>query len=567
MTENDDRVTIVTPLDVLCRCKHLNDLEYPELVGAVENLRNRSEVTSLDWKSELASWLTRQFVDASSRDEIWPFSENDVSLTAVRRDHIHSLNILLTQISGPAVMASEIARSVGLSASNTPLSLASFVSKTDADFASDWSRPVNDTDQASDRTIGRILESLCLVLLAALQARDDYKYDQLLDVLSLCDAMPFQFTTDDFVVFRCLKRIAWAGQSRTKEADLVKEYVSLDGWRKIADSIQADSRVVHPSMAEDSLGPCTAYPLLILVSAIGHMRRQHAATELTPKIIHFVLHQVQKFETCCTNAGKMDVILLSRHHALYYQYFGFHILAVGIVEMYGSAKHLTQAVHVLKDSTDDSEDPVPTDWYDCACLAYETASVSIEHALSLVPQANSARRDYYELTGENLEHEMSLRLEMFEGRIEMEKRVEILATSHVATAVNEAKSSLHDELRIETTKLHGELRSISMRVIEIIGVFLAIVAFVATTVISGTAGDLSLGERILILCIGGLISLTYFGLLRLIVLRPVAEDIDETKNDELKNRDTQKSGSKNGDTKESGAKISSRQRFWRRFFR
>ena len=127
MTENDDRVTKVTPLDVLCRCKHLNDLAYPELVGVVENLRNRSEVTSFDWKSELASWLTKRFVDASNRDAMWPFSENDVSLTALRRGHIYSLNILLTQMSGPAVMASEIARSFGLSASSTSLSLASFV--------------------------------------------------------------------------------------------------------------------------------------------------------------------------------------------------------------------------------------------------------------------------------------------------------------------------------------------------------------------------------------------------------------------------------------------------------
>ena len=442
-------------------------------------------------------------------------------------------------------------------------------------MSSDWTWSVNDTDQASDRTIGRILERLCLVLLAALQARDDYKYDQLLDVLSLCDAMPFQFTTDDFVVFRCLKRIAWAGQSRTKEADLVKEYVSLDGWRKIADSIQADSRVVHPSMAEDSLGPCTAYPVLMLVSAIGHMRRQHAATELTPKIIQFVIHQVQKFETCCMDAGRTDVIRLSRHHALYYEYFGFHILAVGLVEKYGLSKHLTQAVHALRDSTDDSEDPDPTDWYGWACLAYETASISIEHALSLVPQANSSRRDYYELTGENLEHEMSLRLEMFKGRIEIEKRVKMLATSHVSTAVDKAKKDLDEELRTETNKLHGELRSISMRVIEIIGVFLAIVAFLGTTVISGTAGELSVPERILILCVGGLISLTYFGLLRLIVLRP--ERIDKPKKVNPENGEEKKSDAENGDstnrdamngnTKESGTEIPSRLRFWKRFFR
>ena len=498
-----------------CRCEHLSDFDLGELVRTVEDLRNRSRTADVNWKSELASWLTIRFVDASRRDRIWPFTQTDVSPTAraSRRRFIHSLNVFLTQISGPAALACEVARSAGLLDREASLSVES-------EQLARTSDRLPDDDPTADRKVGTILENLCLILLSALEARDDYEYDELLDILSQCDEMPFQFTTDNFVVFKCLKRVALAGQSRTKEADVVREYVSVDGWKHLSREIRSDSTRVHSSRERDSLRPCMGYPLLMLVSALGHMRRQHAATELPPKMVDFILIQLEELDACCPSERRQGVMQISKHHIEYYRYFALHVLAIGIVEKYPDSTDLSQVSDLLKlDSKDDSRE----DWDACASRAYEKATVSIERALALVPSSHGARRDYYDLTAENLEHEMSLRLEMLRRGIEMDKRVENLATVHVEKAVASEMDDLQEELRRETGKLHTELRSLSMRVIEIIGVFLAIVAFVATTVISGTAGDLRVRDRILILCIGGVISLTYFVLLRLIVLRPVVE--------------------------------------------
>lgn len=535
MTENQDIAVEGTLVDIQCRCERLDDVGYRDIVSFVEDLRRRAESDDFDWNSELAAWLTSRFVDEASRDTTWPFNQNDLSprARASRGRLVDSLNILLSQMAGPAAMACEIARSTGLLADHTSWSLGGYDSDDDATATSsseDYGR-VDDGGSTSGRTIGRVLEDLCLLLLSALQARDDYEYDKLLDILAQCDEMPFEFTTDSFVVFRCLKRVAWAGQSRTKDADLVKEYVSVDGWDKIARKVFADSSRVHLAINQQSLGPCMAYPLLMLVSALGHMRRQHAATQLMPQLVRFVLQQLKELDSCCAKDRQLTSISLSRHHVSYYRYFAFHILAVGVLEMYPGTGDISDIVRVVGDGFEDVEDH---DWYGFARSAYDKAAVSIESALSLVPPANSARRDYYDLTAENLEHEMSLRLEMFSQRIGMERRVSELANSHVSIAVDNAKTDLNRALTSETTKLHGELRSISMRIIEIIGVFLAIVGFLATTVISATAGQLEVGHRILILSIGGVVSLMFFLLLRLIVFSGTARvarlDQDDSNN-------------------------------------
>lgn len=137
---------------------------------------------------------------------------------------------------------------------------------------------------------------------------------------------------------------------------------------------------------------------------------------------------------------------------------------------------------------------------------YEKASISLEHALQLVPAFNSARWAYYDLNAENLEHEQSLRIELLEQRLSTRRIVTALAESSVDRLSEAAK----EELR-------NRMADVSMRIVEIIGVFLAVVAILGATVASATVGELTLLGRIFILVVGGTMPVLYFVLLRWIV--------------------------------------------------
>ena len=520
---------IASERDVQCRCDRSL---YTEIGDFVEECWRRPSKDAPDWRLELASWMVELFVDTKLKDRVWPqvLGVDSSEARAWRQSLLWSINLLLSQMVGPASMACEIARRKELSGERTNSLLSG---NERHDFEVIDSR----VELPTNPTVGDILERLCLILFDALQARDDYNYDRLLKVLNLCDEMPLQFKQDDFTAFGCLSMVARAGKSRTSDGSQIQGFVLIDEWQQLSDTVLENSSTVHAQAKDSLVHQCMAYPLLVLVSAIGHTRRQHSA-KLNTDVIELIVHNLRTLEGCVSADEDSDVSEFARHHILYYWYFVEHVLAIKIGEVDPASDDFPKLMQALGDvmppiSNDVQAMPKSSQngrdhdraavWYQTVLMAYERAAVSIEGALSSVPPISDARRDYYELTGENLEHEMSLRLELMSQRMAVIEAVRKHAKYHVSLEVSAAK----EEMRGEMSQLHNEMRSISMRVIEIIGVFLAIVAFLGTTVVSGTAGELEVGERILILCVGGVISLLFFVLLRLIVVGPGSKGMNE----------------------------------------
>ena len=94
-----------------------------------------------------------------------------------------------------------------------------------------------------------------------------------------------------------------------------------------------------------------------------------------------------------------------------------------------------------------------------------------------------------------------------EQRLNTRHTVETLAKTNVQRFSGEAKEELRERMA-----------SVSMRIVEIIGVFLAVVAILGSTVASATVDDLSVNDRIVILIVGGTMPVIYFVLLRWIVI-------------------------------------------------
>ena len=187
------------------------------------------------------------------------------------------------------------------------------------------------------------------------------------------------------------------------------------------------------------------------------------------------------------------------HHVHYYRHFAHHIQAIAL------ANQLKESVVAEAGDTPDAGD-TPAITVAMVRVEYVKASASLERALQLVPPSNEARWRYYDLSAENLEHEESLRIELLEQRLSTRQTVQRLAEANVKHLSEEAQ----DELR-------SRMADVSMRIVEVIGVFLAVVAILGVTVASATVDGLSLGGRILILAVGGSMPVVYFVLLRLIV--------------------------------------------------
>ena len=491
---------------VRCCCVAEIDSDRPQIATAVKVLIQDSVDSGRDWKAELAIELVDKFVKTSLKSQIWSSPQDSDSPS--RLTLVHAMNLALTQMVGPASLACEIAQNIDGSTQSRDVS--SFESSTRL-------RPTYHNGEPT-YTMADILTSLTAVLLRALEARDDYRYDDLVKVLDEVDEMPMEFKSDRFVVFGCLRIVAQAGESRTKKPELIRESIHIDIWEKLAKRISEDSALVHESDDEAELRQCTAYPMLILVSGIGHMRREHAAA-LVPELVALVFTELDQLAGCWSEVRSSDVVKATEHHIRYYRYFAFHVLAIAIATRYPDSKWINSFEDLLKDRLGDV---MLSEWHDIASDAYRRATVSIESALSLVPATNGARRDYYDLTAENLEHEMSLRLQLLEQKVNMDDTVEEFAVRHVTVAVGCAKKDFQKDLDEKTDKLQDEVRNISIRVVEIIGIFLAIVAFLGTTVVSGTAGELPMEQRILILVIGGAISLLFFVLLRWAVFKPIS---------------------------------------------
>ncbi len=134
---------------------------------------------------------------------------------------------------------------------------------------------------------------------------------------------------------------------------------------------------------------------------------------------------------------------------------------------------------------------------------YDRAAGHLEQAIARVPSENVLRKSYYVVVSENLELERVLRRNLFfNTRASIDERLK----GATETIKSEAKE-----------ELEKTFREVSLRIVEILGIFIAIVGIVGTSVISATVGDLEFWKRLTILLVGGLIPVVYFYLLRMIV--------------------------------------------------
>ena len=517
-----------------CRC----DIEAPtyaaSMAETIQDLIQKANQSGRDWRSALASWLVDRFVDASFAEQLWEKPQPTDSPS--RHTLVSAMNLCLTQMSRTAAIACEIAGSINLAAHSSNVSLV---------------LPEINNDKC---TIGQIMEQLATILVAAIDARDHYLYDTLLDRLGECDDMALKIRTDRFTAFRCLQVVARAGQSRTADSNRIGEFMPIELWRQLPQTILHDSELVHDSdTAPSELHACMAYPLLLLVSSIGHLRREHAANLAidpgTSEIVTSVTSWLREdLDRCFPAQADTTVPDAVRHHLFYYRYFVYHVVAITIVDMYPQSEHLEVTFQLIRAELEKADGPFdfPDDWISFASAAYELAVEAIENALSSVPASSRSRQQYYNITAENLEHEMNLRLAFLTQRIGMDRKmhetevtlrdtIAELAKTHVVdevkTAMDKEKDAIQNELQAiqkESSTIQSEVRNISVRVIEIIGIFLAVVAFVGTTVVSGTAGNLSFGQRLLILGSGAIISLSFFLLLRLAVSHPLTSGLLKT---------------------------------------
>lgn len=354
----------------------------------------------------------------------------------------------------------------------------------------------SESGAAEPVTVGQLARLLCLCVIDTYEAHDRYDYAAMDAALEECDHwLPVGYTLKSLRVLGCLRAVARAGLSRDG-----------GGTPPSREDLQDLSKLV----AKDRDGggiPYADHALLLLVTAISQLQRRHLVDDVSRHdgheglaLVDWALGVLEDVEARGM-ANARDWPVSGRpnpvaHHVHYYRSFACHIRAMAMADQLTRAAE-TQAADV--GSPDDLDiSPVRDE--------YRMASASLERALSLVPASNEARWRYYDLNAENLEHEESLRVELLEQRLHTRRTVESLARTSVEHFAEEAKGEVRE----------GML-SVSMRIVEIIGVFLAIVAILGATLASATVEGLSLGGRIVILAIGGTMPVIYFVLLRWIV--------------------------------------------------
>ena len=370
----------------------------------------------------------------------------------------------------------------------------------------------DDSDKTAVETIGPLARMLCLGVIDMLEALDRYDYADMQAAHGDCNYfVPSRCTLEPFRVFECLRLIAQAGLSRDtggaapgrRELQTLAELVS-------ADRDQGGERY-------------TDYALLLLVIAVGHTPRQALVNDAVNdkrlsedvdnlssedadnglSIIEWLLDLLQTLERRDMAKARGWPIEGQpnpmAHQVHFYRQFAHHIRAIALAQK-------------LKKTARHRADDAKTPSLEAVKREYSQATAALERALRLVPASNEARWRYYDLSAENLDHESSLRVELLEQQLSTRETVEALAKANV----DHFSESAQDELR-------DRMADVSMRVVEVIGIFLAVVAILGVTVSSATVGGLSLNERILLLSIGGAMPLVYFVLLRWLVTGKLAK--------------------------------------------
>lgn len=443
-----------------------------------------------DWRGQAALELADAFVSGAAAE--LPLTDDDGS---------SALNFALYRISYEASLACEYARQAGARAYRPEMPSAS-----DRESAAErLHRRLELAQRASGRepepsereSVRQLAPSLCLGLIDAFEARDRYDYPAMRDAIQGCDVcLPRGCTIETFRVLQAVKLVADAGLSRGGAGGTAPDLPSLS---------ELVARVARDR--DSGAGPDADHALLVMVTALGHMERSVLVADVLASrqqgrtsLADWLLETLDAMESRGAAAptgwpagpGGREANPVA-HHLHFYRYFAHHVRATSLTQGFG--------VSAGEESSVSPEEAVAQ-----VRKEYSCAATALEQALRTVPPTNEQRWRYYDLSAENLEHEESLRIALLEQQLTTRRIVRELAESSVRRYAEEAREELGDRMA-----------DVSMRIVEIIGVFLAVIAILGATIASAAVGELSLTGRILLLGIGGAMPVVYFLLLRLIV--------------------------------------------------
>ena len=465
-----------------------------ELIDESSGLSRRSG----DWSAGVAIELAEQLLASEQAD-----------LRVGEGGSVQALNLALYRMSYEASLACEHARQLGARPSHSVSTSGDCLDPAETlkqRLRTALAARGDDSDGGAVVTIGRLARVLCLGLIGAYEARDRYDYAAMQASLEVCDDyLPAGCTLKSFRVLECMRVIAQAGLSREP-----------GGSPPNRRDLEALAGLISEDRDQGG-GPYADHSLLLLVSALGQVQRRDLVDDEVSDMQRRDLVDDEVSDGAGTKKSLVDWILevlqgmeergvakaqdwpianqpnLMAHHLHYYRHFAHHVQAIALANQ-------------LKEPAATQAEDAPFLSVSDVKREYSKASVSLERALQVVPPSNQARWRYYDLNAENLEHEENLRIELLEQRLSTRQTVRDLAEANVQRLSEVAK----EELR-------SRMADVSMRIVEVIGIFLAVVAILGATVASATVDGLSLGERILVLAIGGSMPVVYFVLLRWIV--------------------------------------------------
>ena len=447
---------------------------------------------SADWSAAVAIELAEQLLTPEQAQQ-----------RVGEEGSVQTLNLALYRMSYEAALACEHARQLGAQArraiarsdasGSTPGNPRGPAETLRQRSRSALAAGGDDPDMGAEETVGQLARVLCLGLIDAYEARDRYDYAAVQAAVEACDdCLPSGCTLKSLRVLECMRTIAQAGLSRDP-----------GGTPPSRRDLEALAGLV-PEDRDQGGGPYADHALLLLVSAVGQVQRRDLVDDAASdgadtgdSLAAWSLDLLQGMEERGV-AQARDWPIANQpnpmaHHVHYYRHFAHHIQAIALANQ-------------LKESVADEASETPASSVETVRDEYRKASASLERALQLVPPSNEARWTYYDLNAENLEHEESLRIELLEQRLSTRQTVKDLAEADVEHFSKGAKE-----------ELQSRMADVSMRIVEVIGIFLAVVAILGVTVASATVDGLSLGGRILILVVGGSMPVVYFVLLRWIV--------------------------------------------------
>ena len=450
------------------------------------------------WREVLSELLTERYLDEDVRELNWPKSSDSDADQAHARD---TLDIAMCQVSAAIGFAFETVDN------------ADWI---EADFYLDLKESENYRafeDQQS-RTYELAARILIETQIICYQMREERNYTRLRATLDQCTNRFEVFQSKHFISLRSLYHVAKAGGSRTerrKEQDQLSENKLLERevWESLAESVSCLSKNLHASMpsndGEPEPGICLLYPLLTVVSAFGHMRRGDLLQSETTlhEFLHEKLDELHKSVQIAsegaysnTGSGISPSMSASRsgenfkaifeHQLHYYRYFVCHIEAMRLA-MTGTADASVDNIDI------GGEREALREIRRSARYKYQLAATAIESALQSIDTRYKARFEYYDLTSENLEHEEGLRLALLDQRIQFRETWQNDATEFVETEAKKESDKLDKRHSGLQDEMRQELSGVSMRMVEIMGVFLAIIAFVATIIVSAASSTVDAG--------------------------------------------------------------------------